>query len=90
MHDAFLIYCMLANMRHTGHIRFAGHLFRCAKAKCAALRLFLGPMWKWLLRSTSASSGTARGSSAYRRNETLRRDWLQALTRLESYVASTS
>jgi hypothetical protein len=82
MHDAFLIYGMIANMRHAGYVRSAVYLFECAKAK-------------WMRRVAQPCNVFVGCARAKLRSEAaialpFERDWLGALTRLESYVVSIS
>jgi hypothetical protein len=72
MHDALLIYLMITNMRHSGYFRFAAHLFQSAMARCEAMRFAV---------ERKFHSGAATNLAA-------QREWLQALTRLETYVMS--
>jgi hypothetical protein len=82
MHDALLIYWMIANMRHAGYFRSATHVLQSAKAKWALLFS--------MVRDSFCGSACTRIRSGTEMNLALGRDWVQALTRLESYIASMS
>lgn len=106
MQDAVLIYLMLVNMRHSGYVALFVGSPRRLTAKCllvaaAIARSLSNPasaaasaMSRGLriagvgTRAAASASAKSHGNLAIAPTPQL--EWLQALTRLENYIASAA
>jgi hypothetical protein len=82
MHDALLIYFLIANMRHAGYFRVVANFIRWAKAQYAALLPVIAPNRKAFVPEKFRLESPIDLAMQF--------DLTQCLGRLENYVASMS
>ncbi len=77
MQDALLCYYIVANMLHAGYLGDARKLLRQARTQCRALFAGVGS-------SKAQARSIAEAPDLFREMD----EWVQRLTRMESYVTS--
>jgi hypothetical protein len=86
MLDALVIYYLVTNMRHAGYCRVVADFVRLAKARYLSIP-------SAIMRNRRNAVVIARRSAAMADtaiNSALQMEFMQMLTRLESYVTSTN